>query len=423
MQLLTFWPDYLASCNGDCTTVDKTALEFFKIDGVGLLDDTTIPGNWATDTLIANNNSWTVTIPTDIAPGNYVLRHEIIALHSAGTTDGAQNYPQCFNLEVTGSGTAVPTGTLGEALYTPSDAGILINIYAAISSYVVPGPTLYSGAISASQTLDAAATSIAAVGTAASSAAAVVTSSAASVVASSSAASPATLVAASPSSGVTAAPINASGAPFSNGTASASKKSKSACKVKTSKSAPALSSITQVAQVSSSASLSTMSFADSVTIPTTSIAIPTTTSTSISSVATPVSGSTDTTASTASVTTSSDATVPSGTTLGNLLSWISSFYAKNSGTDYNENTVARRSFLARREHSRQLVARQEMEKFDGVKAAATGTHPGFPQGTGHAHHGHGHAHGTGVQGGAKPTGAFASGKAFPTGSGKFRIGA
>ena len=40
----TAWPeshkgpmiDYLADCGGDCSTVDKTKLKFFKIDGVGM---------------------------------------------------------------------------------------------------------------------------------------------------------------------------------------------------------------------------------------------------------------------------------------------------------------------------------------------------------------------------------------------------
>ncbi|KAI9054879.1 hypothetical protein LZ554_002023 [Drepanopeziza brunnea f. sp. 'monogermtubi'] len=153
----TTWPeshhgpviDYLAGCGGDCTTVDKTALKFFKIDAVGLVDDTVIPGKWAADQLIANNNTWSVTIPSTIAPGKYVLRHEIIALHSAGTVGGAQNYPQCFNLEVTGAGTDAPTGTLGTALYTETDPGIEVNIYAALE-YTMPGPALYGGAGDAS---------------------------------------------------------------------------------------------------------------------------------------------------------------------------------------------------------------------------------------------------------------------------------
>ena len=137
--------DYLAPCNGACSTVDKTALKFFKIDEQGLISDTTAPGTWASDSLISNNNSWVITIPTGIASGPYVLRHEIIALHSAGSIDGAQNYPQCINLEVTGGGSDVPVGTLGEALYKDTDPGISVNIYTTGLSYVIPGPTLYSG--------------------------------------------------------------------------------------------------------------------------------------------------------------------------------------------------------------------------------------------------------------------------------------
>lgn len=147
----TVWPeshkgpvlDYLANCNGPCESVDKTTLEFFKIDAGGLIDGTAAPGTWASDQLISNNNTWTVKIPSDIAPGNYVLRHEIIALHAAGSLDGAQNYPQCINVAITGSGTATPAGILGTALYKDTDPGILIGIYTPLSTYVIPGPAVY----------------------------------------------------------------------------------------------------------------------------------------------------------------------------------------------------------------------------------------------------------------------------------------
>ncbi|KAJ6000243.1 Endoglucanase-4 [Penicillium waksmanii] len=149
----TEWPEshhgpvitYLASCDGDCSSVDKTKLEFFKIEAVGLIDGSNVPGSWATDKLIDAGNRWTVTIPDSIAAGNYVMRHEIIALHSAGQKDGAQNYPQCLNLKVTGGGSADPEGTLGTKLYTEEDKGILVNIYSTISNYVMPGPALFSG--------------------------------------------------------------------------------------------------------------------------------------------------------------------------------------------------------------------------------------------------------------------------------------
>ena len=152
----TDWPEshhgpvitYMANCNGDCSKVDKTSLEFFKIDQKGLIDGSEAPGTWATDNLISNNNSWTVTLPSDIAAGNYVLRHEIIALHSAGNKDGAQSYPQCLNLKVTGGGDASPKGTFGTKLYNENDPGILVNIYQSLDSYDIPGPALYSGASS-----------------------------------------------------------------------------------------------------------------------------------------------------------------------------------------------------------------------------------------------------------------------------------
>lgn len=148
----TTWPEshhgpvitYLASCNGDCANVDKSTLKFFKIDAKGLIDGSSVPGTWASDNLISDNNTWTVTIPKDIANGNYVLRNEIIALHSAGNQNGAQNYPQCLNVKVTGGGNASPTGTAGEQLYQNTDPGILVNIYSPIDQYVMPGPAMYN---------------------------------------------------------------------------------------------------------------------------------------------------------------------------------------------------------------------------------------------------------------------------------------
>ncbi|KAI2629265.1 carbohydrate-binding module family 1 protein [Hypomontagnella submonticulosa] len=140
--------DYLAACNGDCETVNKESLEFFKIDEVGLIDDSAQNGFWGSDVLIQNNNTWLVQIPANIKAGNYVLRHETIALHSAGQVNGAQAYPQCFNLEITGDGTDVPAGTLGTKLYNAQDPGIVVNIYTTGLSYTIPGPALIAGASS-----------------------------------------------------------------------------------------------------------------------------------------------------------------------------------------------------------------------------------------------------------------------------------
>jgi cellulase len=51
-------------------------------------------GTWVTDELIKNNFTSSTTIPRNLKAGNYVIRHEIIALHSAGNDNGAQFYPQ-----------------------------------------------------------------------------------------------------------------------------------------------------------------------------------------------------------------------------------------------------------------------------------------------------------------------------------------
>ena len=75
-------------------------IEFFKID-----QDTYYPkdDSWGTNKLIENNNTRTVTIPSNIKPGTYVVRHEIIALHHAWIeyadrkTSGAQPYPVCLS--------------------------------------------------------------------------------------------------------------------------------------------------------------------------------------------------------------------------------------------------------------------------------------------------------------------------------------
>lgn len=47
-----------------------------------------------------NNFAWNVKIPASLAAGSYVLRHEIIGLHSAGNPNGAQNYPQVSDIAI-----------------------------------------------------------------------------------------------------------------------------------------------------------------------------------------------------------------------------------------------------------------------------------------------------------------------------------
>ncbi|KAE8833511.1 hypothetical protein HRS9139_05330 [Pyrenophora teres f. teres] len=136
---------YVASYTGDISAVKKETLEWVKIDEAGYESD-----QWAAIKMTNQNNSWPVTVPKNLAPGKYVFRHEAIALHSAGQANGAQNYPQCLNIEVTGSGTEKPKGVVGTKLYTATDPGILFNVYTPNIDYKIPGPPLFGSGSSGS---------------------------------------------------------------------------------------------------------------------------------------------------------------------------------------------------------------------------------------------------------------------------------
>ena len=89
--------------------------------------------------MIKNNLTWFVKIPDSIEPGNYILRHEIIGLHAAGSANGAQNYPFCFNLAISSSGTDKPAGVLGTELYSSGMPGIVWDLFRKQTSYPIPG--------------------------------------------------------------------------------------------------------------------------------------------------------------------------------------------------------------------------------------------------------------------------------------------
>ncbi|PKS12289.1 hypothetical protein jhhlp_001589 [Lomentospora prolificans] len=170
------WPEshhgpvitYMAYCGEEsdsCMRANKTELDFFTVDEVGLISPNetlslypSAMGIWATDILISNNNSFSVEIPPTLSPGNYVLRHEIIALHYARKPNlGPQHYPQCVNLMISGNGTAKPEGIPATALYgNPEDsAGLGYDIYQdpLPMPYPIPGPDLIEEAVpSAEQT-------------------------------------------------------------------------------------------------------------------------------------------------------------------------------------------------------------------------------------------------------------------------------
>ncbi|KAK3395754.1 glycosyl hydrolase family 61-domain-containing protein [Sordaria brevicollis] len=137
---------YLAKVDNAAST-GTSGLRWFKVAEAGLSN-----GRWAVDDLIANGGWSYFNMPTCIAPGNYLMRAEIIALHNAGSSQGAQFYIGCAQINVTGGGSTTPSSTVSfPGAYSASDPGILINIYSAGGktdnggrSYQIPGPQLFT---------------------------------------------------------------------------------------------------------------------------------------------------------------------------------------------------------------------------------------------------------------------------------------
>ncbi|KAH8170452.1 glycosyl hydrolase family 61 domain-containing protein [Sarocladium implicatum] len=85
-----------------------------------------------------NQASQTVTIPSCIANGEYLIRFEQIGLHSAGAP---QLYISCSQVRVTGgSGSASPNLLSFPGSYSMSDPGLSANIWWPIpTNYKAPG--------------------------------------------------------------------------------------------------------------------------------------------------------------------------------------------------------------------------------------------------------------------------------------------
>ncbi|KAK4191070.1 family 61 glycosyl hydrolase [Podospora australis] len=115
---------------------------WFKIQEGGYTN-----GKWATNVVIDNKGNQVITIPSCIANGQYLLRAEMIALHGARSSGGAQLYMECAQIEIKGgSGTALPKTYSIPGIYKSNDPGLLIDIYnqKAGFKYMIPGPPLFN---------------------------------------------------------------------------------------------------------------------------------------------------------------------------------------------------------------------------------------------------------------------------------------
>ncbi|KAF9269749.1 hypothetical protein L218DRAFT_890571 [Marasmius fiardii PR-910] len=146
----SFWPHntgpmltYMASCGSDpCNKFDNRNAKWFKIQQVGRKSK---GQEWAQADLMKGAVA-TIKLPSTIAPGNYLIRHEIIALHLAENEGGAEFYPGCAQLTVGGNQNGRPTDdetVTFPGAYSDTDPGILVkNAFDANADYDFPGPAI-----------------------------------------------------------------------------------------------------------------------------------------------------------------------------------------------------------------------------------------------------------------------------------------
>jgi hypothetical protein len=121
-------------------TVDPATLDFFKIHQVGQTSKGAT--TWELAKLMKLNVDFSIPIPKNIQSGEYIMRHEIIALHLADKKGGAEFYASCIQLNVkggTGSGAVSPT-VKHPGAYSATDPGIFTpKVFDKGTVYQFPG--------------------------------------------------------------------------------------------------------------------------------------------------------------------------------------------------------------------------------------------------------------------------------------------
>ncbi|CAE6378350.1 unnamed protein product [Rhizoctonia solani] len=116
--------------------------KFFKIDQTG---QTGGAGTGWVQAGIKDGKTYSLTLPNDLPAGDYIMRHELIALHFARKKDGAQFYPGCIQLRV-GGGSNAPKAISAQTVsfpggYTANDKSLFVpNLHSNNFVYAFPGP-------------------------------------------------------------------------------------------------------------------------------------------------------------------------------------------------------------------------------------------------------------------------------------------
>jgi len=145
--------DYIASCNGDCSSFNAADADWVKLAQSGLDNSAGISndlrnrmaakpepyygnGQWALAKLIQDYSTWKVKIPVQLKAGQYLVRNELVAVHSP---KAPQHYIACVQINVKGSGTtSLPAGVKSNQLYNANSILATYDVYAHPESFALP---------------------------------------------------------------------------------------------------------------------------------------------------------------------------------------------------------------------------------------------------------------------------------------------
>ncbi|KAG6873158.1 hypothetical protein C0995_002316 [Termitomyces sp. Mi166 len=138
---------YMArASNGDAASFAGDGAVWFKVYEIGAITNGGTSITWPAQNLPGVS----FTVPRALPSGQYLVRMEAIALHSASTFGGAQFYLSCGQINTnpptrTGTGNPGPLVAI-PGVYTGYEPGILINIYYPVpTNYTNPGPAVWTG--------------------------------------------------------------------------------------------------------------------------------------------------------------------------------------------------------------------------------------------------------------------------------------
>jgi hypothetical protein len=148
---------YMASCGATgCANFDGQGAEFFKISELGRKEGGDGRSWFMGDLTTGPDATLSVTLPTDLPAGEYLVRHELIAMQLGGSSGGAEFYPACFQIRLAApsrSAAALPSGDQVVNFpggYNDEDPGIHDpHVYDGPDHpYIFPGPALISSVTS-----------------------------------------------------------------------------------------------------------------------------------------------------------------------------------------------------------------------------------------------------------------------------------